>query len=793
MATVALLAVFFPLEASAQKVAILASDADAAINDVKAKLIAAGVCDITVIKVIEASPTPATPTLAQLQQYDAILNWSNFNFAAPGPLGDVLADYVDQGGGVVQAVFAFSPGTWTRLGGRWRTASYGAFNAGLFQLGAPLTLTATQPGHPILSGVTTFNGGSSSYHYAGIATQGAAQVIARWSNTEPLVAAGAGPNGGRVVGLNFYPPSSTSQAGLWDSTTGGALLMANSLRYAAETPAPGGPTVVLVAADDDAALEGVRCRLQNEGLFTRVDTISAASSATPTVASLLQYDAVLTWSDSPYGDSTSLGNALADYIDQGGGVVQAAFISFPAAGSNLDGRWRDGGYRPFSGAAAASAAALTPIYDVPGHVVLSGVPAFTGGAGNYHHTPTVPDAFTARIASWSDAEPLVAVTTDGRKRVVGLNLFPPAGNTRLIGNTLVFAANHFPEVDAGADQTIEATSAAAVSFTLTGTASDLDADSLAFSWSGAGSATGQTVNIDVPPPTAPSKTQTVSVTLTVSDGKGGETTDTVSLTVTDTAAPVLSDMPSGIVTADATSASGATVAYGPITALDAVDGNRPVVCSQAGVFPVGDTVVTCSTSDTRDNTASASFTVRVSPMPVVEPPPPVVDPAPAVETPGSMKGAGFVRSKKVKYEFNFAVSESASGVESVRFSLHTKAGRFVANTMESCKFGDHNVLFSGRGSWKGAAGHRYTVFARDHDRSRRSDRIRMTITAPNGKVVLDVEGDVNGGKLHWIRVEPKPKPKPKVVAKPKVEAKPKVVAKATVAVKAKVVAKPKGK
>lgn len=767
VATVAFVAVLFPLEASAQKVAILAADSDAAINDVKAKLIAAGVCDITVIKVIEASPSPATPTLAQLQQYDAVLNWSNFNFAAPGPLGDVLADYVDQGGGVVQAVFAFSPGTWTRLGGRWRTGTYGAFNAGLFQYGAPLTLTAAQPGHPILSGVTTFNGGSSSYHYAGIATQGTAQVIARWSNIEPLVAAGAGPLGGRVVGLNFFPPSDTFQAGLWDSTTGGALLMANSLRYAADTPATtSGPTVVVVAADDDAALEGVRCRLQNEGLFTRVDKVSAASSATPTVASLLQYDAVLTWSDSPYGDSTALGNALADYIDQGGGVVQAAFISFPAAGSNLDGRWRDGGYRPFSGAAAASAAALTPIYDVPGHVVLSGVPAFTGGAGNYHHTPIVPDAFTARIASWSDAEPLVAVTTDGRKRIVGLNLFPPAGNTRLIGNTLMFAANHFPEVNAGADQTIEATSAAAVSFTVTATASDLDADSLTYSWSSsAGSATGQTVNVDVPPPTAPSKTHTISGTLTVSDGKGGETTDSVSVTVTDTTAPVLSNMPSAIVTADATSASGATVAYGPITALDAVDGNRPVACSRAGVFPVGDTLVTCSTSDTRDNTASASFTVRVHafvPEPVPEP---VNVPEPVIDTPGSMKGAGFVRSKNVKYEFVFAVSESASGVESVRFSLHTKAGRFVANTMESCKFGDRNVLFSGRGSWKGAAGHRYAVFARDHDRSKRSDKIRMTITAPNGNVVVDVEGDVNGGKLHWIRVEPKPKPKPK--SKPK--------------------------
>src|SRR5687767_2396753 len=91
IATAAFVAMLFPLQASAQKVAIVAADFDAAIADVKAKLVASGVCDVTVIKV-DGGPTP---TLAQLQQYDAILSWSNLNYAAPIALGDVMANYVD--------------------------------------------------------------------------------------------------------------------------------------------------------------------------------------------------------------------------------------------------------------------------------------------------------------------------------------------------------------------------------------------------------------------------------------------------------------------------------------------------------------------------------------------------------------------------------------------------------------------------------------------------------------------------------------------------------------------------
>ncbi len=49
-----------------------------------------------------------TPTLAELQQYSAVLVFSNYTFSDNVALGDVLADYADAGGGVVVATFAFN-------------------------------------------------------------------------------------------------------------------------------------------------------------------------------------------------------------------------------------------------------------------------------------------------------------------------------------------------------------------------------------------------------------------------------------------------------------------------------------------------------------------------------------------------------------------------------------------------------------------------------------------------------------------------------------------------------------
>jgi hypothetical protein len=380
---------------------------------------------------------------------------------------------------------------------------------------------------------------------------------------------------------------------------------------------------------------------------------------------------------------------------------------------------------------------LSLVQDAQGHVIFTGVPSFTARSGSYHHNPTALDTATRVLGSWSNGQPMIAIGSDPLKRIVGLNLAPPSSDARLVANTLLFAANHWPAADAGSDSTVEATSPASVSFTLNAAASDEDGDPLTYIWSGAISATGPSITVDVPPPAAPARTQTHAVTLTVEDGKGGEATDTVSLTVTDTTAPVLSGVPADVVIAEATSAAGAEVTYGPVTALDAVDGAMRVVCSPPpGMFPIGDTVVTCSSGDSRDNSTSASFTVRVT-DPVV---------------PGHMHGKGWLRDDLSRYDFSFEVLETAAGRQNGSLELDVRGrGSFIATSVDFVMFRGNEVLFRGAGKWNGEAGFTYEVHAVDSGSTgSESDFIRIAVQAPRG-AVTSIEGAVGGNAVRTNR------------------------------------------
>lgn len=107
--------------------------------------------------------------------------------------------------------------------------------------------------------------------------------------------------------------------------------------------------------------------------------------------------------------------------------------------------------------------------------------------------------------------------------------------------------------------------------------------------------------------------------ITVANPYSVNGSDTVFITMVvaapaDTTPPVISG--AADVTAEATGASGASVSYAQPTALDDNDGMRTVSCTPASgsTFPVGDTTVTCTASDTRGNTASTTFVVTVTPQ-----------------------------------------------------------------------------------------------------------------------------------------------------------------------------------
>jgi hypothetical protein len=102
-----------------------------------------------------------------------------------------------------------------------------------------------------------------------------------------------------------------------------------------------------------------------------------------------------------------------------------------------------------------------------------------------------------------------------------------------------------------------------------------------------------------------------TVNCQASDTRGHTATGTLIVTVTDHTPPVIT-LPQDL-TIEATGRSGASFDF-DATATDLVDGVRPVTCSRdsGATFPVGDTTVRCSASDTRGNKAQASFTVTVT-------------------------------------------------------------------------------------------------------------------------------------------------------------------------------------
>jgi hypothetical protein len=106
---------------------------------------------------------------------------------------------------------------------------------------------------------------------------------------------------------------------------------------------------------------------------------------------------------------------------------------------------------------------------------------------------------------------------------------------------------------------------------------------------------------------------TTTVNCSATDAAGNTSTGSFTVTVEDTTAPTLSNMP-GNQTAVATTSSGAAVMYTNPTAADAVDANPSVSCSPASGdnFRLGETTVSCTAKDAANNTSAAStFTVTV--------------------------------------------------------------------------------------------------------------------------------------------------------------------------------------
>ncbi|MBS0187527.1 MAG: hypothetical protein JSS51_05630 [Planctomycetes bacterium] len=358
-----------------------------------------------------------TPSVASLKAYDAVLVASDNNFSDPVALGNNLADYVDAGGGVVNA--AYSVGTFSPPAGRWNPG-YLCMSpgAGLATTGASLDLSSiTDPNHAILIGVGALST-SFGYRINQNAVVAGATVVARWTGGNVLVA--AGPLPGRVD-LNLNLLSTDALFGGWNpATDDGVKLIVNSLLYVMR------PKVLLVHADSDLNSADVQSKIRGRGALGPVDRFDARFG-TPTLTQLQNYDAVMTWSNYNYSNSDALGNVLADYVDAGGGVVCAAYAHADTSPNRrLGGRWISGNYEIIpAGSGAMNGTSTLGAVAYASHPIMNGVLTINGGTGS-------PRPFTKAIkpgglivAKWSDDRTLAAVSKALPNRA-DLGLFPPS-------------------------------------------------------------------------------------------------------------------------------------------------------------------------------------------------------------------------------------------------------------------------------------------------------------------------------------------------------------------------------
>ncbi len=362
-----------------------------------------------------------TPTVAELQAYSAVLIFTDTGAADPVALGNNLATYIDGGGAVVNATFTPN----VPITGAY--SAYQLYTGAGQSNGANLGIgTINDPAHPIMNGVTTFDGGTASFHNTGGTVVAGASVVAEYTTGAPLIIVqeNVGPGNAKRAFLNFYPPSIDARDDFWDTSSDGALIMANALLW---TSGAGGTNVLIAASPGNSAwILDVEAKIEGASSFT-VDTF-LTNTGTPTLLELQAYDVVMVFTDAGATDPATFGNNLAAYIDGGGKVLDATFTgNVPITGSYS-------AYSLYSASGQSNGANLgIGTINVPGHPTLNGVSTFDGGTASFHNTGGTVATGATVVAEYTTGAPLVIVQENvgpSNVRRAFLNFYPPSIDAR---------------------------------------------------------------------------------------------------------------------------------------------------------------------------------------------------------------------------------------------------------------------------------------------------------------------------------------------------------------------------
>ncbi|KAJ6251807.1 btb/poz domain-containing protein [Anaeramoeba flamelloides] len=221
------------------------------IEDVKTSISA---CNDKYLKMDSFDAYHHTPSLRFIYQYDVIFLYSSIEpFADSKKLGDRLAKFSDQGGGLVISSYRALVSNSKKykkseLLGKITTDGYLPVKKGLLLDERSYLDEILDSEHPLISQVSKFDGGMLSYR---IQTQlikpsqkkvnsGICRKIAIWDDGNPLIVIRERTNNnGRVIVLNFWPVCGEcygykGKYNYWRSFSHGRRMIANSVRYASQ-------------------------------------------------------------------------------------------------------------------------------------------------------------------------------------------------------------------------------------------------------------------------------------------------------------------------------------------------------------------------------------------------------------------------------------------------------------------------------------------------------------------------------------------------------------------------------
>ncbi len=227
-------------------------------------------CTQPFFEILAYDVSAEVPTIDTLRRHDAVLIFAEtgYSFADPDALGDLAHAFLVEGGGVVIAGAALDAANGTAIGGQIASGEFMPYDLstgtgvvaepglGWRRLALPLpnvegSLSAAQW---ITYGLNEF-GPNQALHIDGLQENTGAVTVAEWVRNdfsrEPFVTYKEPPQSlidnlpegaplpGRVVALNFHPPSDLAGPGFWDSTTDADQLVSHAIRFAMRDDAPG--------------------------------------------------------------------------------------------------------------------------------------------------------------------------------------------------------------------------------------------------------------------------------------------------------------------------------------------------------------------------------------------------------------------------------------------------------------------------------------------------------------------------------------------------------------------------